>query len=101
MPSNLRLLGMAGLLQSKVKGDYSKVAAWVLKKSLQKEKSDQVNYMRHNLITFCCKNPNKQIKNSSRIKCLILGLKHYAMENDQYWWIRKFLIVFNAILLIH
>ena len=57
------VLGMAGLLQSKVKGDYSKVAAWVQKKkSLQKKKSDQVNYKRHNLITFCCKNSDKQIK---------------------------------------
>ena len=66
------------------------------KKSLQKEKSDQLNYMRHNLITFCCKNPNKQKKNSTCIKCFILGLKHYAMANDQYGWIRKFLMVFNA-----
>ena len=59
----------------KVKGDYIKFAAWVTKKSLQKEKSDQVNYNKHdNLITFCCKKPQWKNKNSVLIKCLILGL---------------------------
>ena len=58
----------------KVKGDYIKFAAWVLKKSFQKEKSDQVNYKKHNLITFCCKKPKWKNKNSVLIKCLILGL---------------------------
>ena len=77
------VLGMAGLLQSKVKGDYSKVGAWVLKKSLQKEKSDQVNYQRHNLITFCCKNADKQIKIPviSRASFLVLNNILWRMIN--------------------
>ena len=52
------------------------------KKSLQKEKSYQVNYKRHNLITFCCKNPDKQIKipvvlsasNQNIVKVIIIHL---------------------------
>lgn len=67
---------MAGLLQNLIKFN-----AWVPKKSLQKEKSDQVNYKKHdNLITFCCKKPQWKNKNSVLIKCLILGLGELCSE---------------------